>query len=61
MLGDDFCFRGKESQLKVVFPFDVGLVKHIVEIEHSIPHMGVNKLQDLLKRKYHGIPQSMIM
>lgn len=60
MLRDDLCFRGKESLLKVVFPFEVDLVKHIIEIEHSISHMGVNKLQDLIKRKYYGIPQSMI-
>lgn len=60
MLGDDLCFRGEETLLKVVFPFETDLAKHIIASEHNISHMGVNKLQDLIKQKYYGIPLQMI-
>ena len=60
MLGDYLCFRGEESLVKVVFPFETEMVNHIIATEHNISHVGVNKLQDIIRQKYYGIPCSLI-
>lgn len=55
LLGDDLCFKGKDSLLKVVFEYEEDLILHILKTEHNPAHIGINKMVALINQKYYGI------
>jgi hypothetical protein len=60
VFGDDLCFKGHNVLLKVVFQFETELVNHIIKKEHETVHIGMNKMIDLIDRKYYGITSAKI-
>jgi hypothetical protein len=60
VLGDDLCFKSHNVLLKVVFEFETELVNHIIKTEHETAHIGMNKMIDLINRKYYGITSAKI-
>lgn len=61
VVNDFLCFRSENGSLKrVVFGFESEIINLILEEEHRAGHPGMNKLVDLIHRKYYGIPSSVI-
>lgn len=48
------------SESLAIFPFEVELIRAVLEAEHRNGHPGINKMVDLIHRKYYGIPTSFI-
>jgi hypothetical protein len=60
LLGDDLCYNGEDGPLKVVCPYETDLINHIIKTEHNLSHMGINKMVDLINKKYYGINKEKI-
>jgi transposase InsO family protein len=48
------------SELLAIFAFETELVATILDAEHRSGHPGINRMVDLIHRKYYGIPTTMI-
>lgn len=60
MRGNDICYRNNGTVLKAIFEYEMDLIDHIIKTEHSLGHVGITKMVNLLNQKYYGIPKSAI-
>ncbi|KAK1349023.1 Protein spt10 [Hamiltosporidium tvaerminnensis] len=60
LLGDDICFKRRDHLIKAVFGFETALIKQIIQTEHAVAHIGVNKMMALIAQKYYGIPKEYV-
>ncbi|TBU10327.1 hypothetical protein CWI38_1847p0010 [Hamiltosporidium tvaerminnensis] len=60
MLGDYICFKRRDHLIRAVFGFKTVLIKQIIQTEHALAHIRVNKMMALFVEKYYGIPKAYI-
>ena len=61
LLNESLCHRNPDGTLlRAIFGFESDLIKLIFDEEHKVGHPGINKMVDLIHRKYYGIPSSTI-
>ena len=56
LVDEHLCFKTSDNRIRrAVFDFETNIVEMILQQEHSSGHPGINKMEDLIKRKYYGI------
>ncbi|TBU20970.1 hypothetical protein CWI38_0004p0050 [Hamiltosporidium tvaerminnensis] len=60
LLGDDICFKRRDHLIRAFFGFITAFIKQIMQTEHAVAHIGVNKMMALIVQKYYGIPKAYI-
>ncbi|TBU13246.1 hypothetical protein CWI38_0490p0010 [Hamiltosporidium tvaerminnensis] len=44
LLGDDICFKRRDHLIRAVFGFETASIKQIIQTEHAVAHIEVNKM-----------------
>ncbi|KCZ77455.1 hypothetical protein H311_01535 [Anncaliia algerae PRA109] len=61
IIDDYICYRQPDGTYKrAIFEFETELIKIILQEEHCIGHPGMNKMVNLINKKYYGIRSAVI-
>ncbi|KAK1347623.1 hypothetical protein LUQ84_002888 [Hamiltosporidium tvaerminnensis] len=56
LLGDDICFKRRDHLIRAVFGFETASIKQIIQTEHAVAHIEVNKMMAFMYNNTMGFP-----